>query len=92
MVHIAFNTIGTVLFMLVMTLMQRFAVFGAEYWVRTVDSGSIANFQTVFNLITALVLIPFADWLVKLSMMMGQSIGFGLWTAAPSPISRRSLT
>ena len=69
-VHIAFNTIGTVLFMLVMTLMQRFAVFGAEYWVRTVDSGSIANFQTVFNLITALVLIPFADWLVKLSMMI----------------------
>lgn len=69
-VHIAFNTIGTVLFMLVMTLMQRFAVFGAEYWVRTVDSGSIANFQTVFNLITALVLIPFADWLVKLSMML----------------------
>ena len=69
-VHIAFNTIGTVLFMLVMTLMQRFAVFGAEYWVRAVDSGSIANFQTVFNLITALVLIPFADWLVKLSMMI----------------------
>lgn len=69
-VHIAFNTIGTVLFMLVMTLMQRFAVFGAEYWVRTVDSGSIANFQTVFNLITALVLIPFADWLVKLSMVI----------------------
>lgn len=69
-VHIAFNTIGTVLFMLVMTLMQRFAVFGAEYWVRTVDSGSIANFQTIFNLITALVLIPFADWLVKLSMMI----------------------
>ncbi len=34
------------------------------------DSGSIANFQTVFNLITALVLIPFADWLVKLSMMI----------------------
>lgn len=69
-VHIAFNTIGTVLFMLVMTLMQRFAVFGAEYWVRAVDSGSIANFQTVFNLITALVLIPFADWLVKLSMVI----------------------
>ena len=69
-VHIAFNTIGTVLFMIVMTLMQRFAVFGAEYWVRTVDSGAIANFQTVFNLITAVVLIPFADWLVKLSMMI----------------------
>ena len=67
-VHIAFNTIGTVLFLIVMTLMQRFAVFGAGFWVRNVDSGGIANFQTVFNLATAVVLIPFADWMVKLSL------------------------
>ena len=69
-VHIAFNTIGTILFMLVMTIMQKLAVFGAEFWVATVDSGGIANFQTIFNLITAIVLIPFADWLVKLSMII----------------------
>lgn len=67
-VHIAFNTIGTILFLAVMTVMQKLAVFGAEFWVSTVDSGGIANFQTVFNLITAIVLVPFADWLVKLSM------------------------
>ena len=67
-VHIAFNTIGTVLFLVVMTLMQRFAVFGEGFWVRGVDSGGIANFQTVFNLVTAVVLIPFADWMVKLSL------------------------
>jgi phosphate:Na+ symporter len=35
-----------------------------------VDSGGIANFQTVFNLLTAVVLIPFADWMVKLSMLI----------------------
>ena len=69
-VHIAFNTIGTVLFMLVMTIMQKLAVFGAEFWVASVDSGGIANFQTVFNLITAIVLVPFADVLVKLSTMI----------------------
>jgi len=69
-VHIAFNTIGTVLFMIVMTIMQRMAVFGAEFWVASVDSGGIANFQTIFNLITAIVLIPFADWMVKLSMLV----------------------
>ena len=69
-VHIAFNTIGTIIFMIVMTIMQKMAVFGAEFWVATVDSGGIANFQTVFNLITAIVLIPFADWMVKLSMMI----------------------
>ena len=70
MVHIAFNTIGTVLFMIVMTVMQRLAVFGVEFWVASVDSGGIANFQTIFNLITAIVLVPFADWMVKLSMLV----------------------
>ena len=69
-VHIVFNTIGTILFMIVMTIMQKAAVFGAEYWFRAVDSGIIANFQTVFNLITAVVLVPFTSWLVKLSMMI----------------------
>ena len=69
-VHIAFNTIGTVLFMLVMTVMQKLSVFGAEYWVRAVDSGVIANFQTIFNLLTAIVLVPFAGALVKLSTLI----------------------
>ena len=69
-VHILFNSIGTVLFLIVMTVMERFDVFGAEFWVRTVDGGGIAAFQTVFNLATAGVLIWFADGLVKLSMMI----------------------
>lgn len=69
-VHIAFNTIGTVLFLLVMTVMQKVQVFGEGFWIRSVDSGGIANFQTVFNLLTAVVLVPFADWLVKLSMLI----------------------
>lgn len=69
-VHIAFNTIGTILFMILMTVLQKLSAFGAGFWVRSVDSGSIANFQTVFNLLTAVVLVPFADWLVKLSMLI----------------------
>lgn len=69
-VHIAFNTIGTILFLVVMNVLQRLSVFGQDFWVRAVDSGNIANFQTVFNLLTAVVLIPFADVLVKLSMLL----------------------
>jgi len=69
-VHIVFNTIGTVLFMIAMSIMQNLEIFGAEFWVATVDSGGIANFQTIFNLITAIVLIPFTNWLVKLSMIV----------------------
>ena len=73
-VHIAFNTIGTVLFMIAMTVMQNLNVFGTQYWIREVDSGVIANFQTVFNLLTAIVLIPFADWMVKLSLLVVKDV------------------
>ena len=69
-VHIAFNTIGTILFFAAMSLMQKLNVFGAGFWTAGVDSGGIANFQTVFNLLTAVALIPFADWLVKLSVLV----------------------
>ena len=69
-VHIVFNTIGTVLFLAVMSIMQANNVFGEAYWNRAADSGVIANFQTIFNLVTAIVLIPFADWMVKLSVLV----------------------
>ena len=66
-VHVVFNCIGTVLFMIVMSLMERFSVFGSAFWTQTADSGLIANFQTIFNLITAIVLLPFTGALVKLA-------------------------
>ena len=69
-VHILFNAIGTILFMMVMYAMQRLAVFGEAFWTANVDSGGIANFQTIFNLATAIVLIPFSGLLVKLSTLL----------------------
>ena len=66
-VHIVFNTIGTVLFMIVMTVIKGAGGFH-ELWESIADSGMIANFQTVFNLLTAIALIPFAGLLVKLSL------------------------
>ncbi|MBQ8236896.1 MAG: Na/Pi cotransporter family protein [Oscillospiraceae bacterium] len=69
-VHIVFNTIGTVLFMIAMTILQNTVMAGAELWGMTADSGVIANFQTVFNLVTAVALIPFTNWLVKLSVIV----------------------
>ena len=65
-VHIVFNTVGTILFMLVMTALRQ-AGFLSGLWESVVDSGVIANFQTLFNLITAIVLIPFAGVLVNIS-------------------------
>jgi len=65
-VHIVFNTIGTILFMIAMTLIRQFGGF-ANLWESVVNSGVIANFQTVFNLITAIVLLPFTGVLVKIA-------------------------
>ena len=66
-VHIAFNTIGTIVFLAVMLVMQKMQVFGEAFWLANVDSGGIANFQTVFNLLTAVLLLPFTSLLVNLS-------------------------
>ena len=65
-VHIVFNTIGTILFMIAMTLIRQAGGFG-NLWESIADSGMIANFQTLFNLITAIVLLPFTNLLVKIA-------------------------
>ena len=62
-VHIVFNTVGTILFMIVMSIIRAAGGF-PNLWESTVNSGGIANFQTVFNLLTAIALIPFTNFLV----------------------------
>ena len=69
-VHIAFNCIGTVVFMIILSVMQSMNVFGTDFWTMTVNSNVIAIFQTAFNLFTAVLLIPFTSQLVKLSLML----------------------
>lgn len=68
-VHIVFNTIGTILFMIAMTIIRQVGGFSG-LWESVVDSGVIANFQTLFNLITAVVLLPFTNLLVKIACSM----------------------
>ncbi len=69
MVHISFNVLGTVFFMIVMTIIKSLGGF-PDLWTSSVNSGAIANFQTLFNLVTAVVLIPFSGLLVKMSLTM----------------------
>lgn len=69
-VHIVFNTIGTVVFMVVMSIMQYNEVFGADFWSAPINSGGIADFQTLFNLGTAFLLLPFTAQLVRLSKIV----------------------
>lgn len=68
-VHILFNSIGTVLFMIGMTLIRN-AGFMPDLWESVVNSGAIANFQTLFNLITAIALLPFTNLLVKAACLI----------------------
>lgn len=67
--HIVFNVVGTILFTIVMEILKALG-FMPDFWGKVVNSGDIANFQTIFNLITAIVLIPFTGLLVKLTYVL----------------------
>jgi len=69
-VHVVFNCIGTVVFMIILSILQWLNVFGTAFWTMQVDSNIIAIFQTAFNLFTAVLLIPFTNQLVKLSTIL----------------------
>ena len=62
-VHIVFNAVGTILFMIVMTIIRSAGGF-PELWESAVNSGGIADFQTIFNLLTAVALLPFTGVLM----------------------------
>jgi len=68
-VHVLFNTIGTVLFMIALTILQSAGAFGG-LWRIEANSTVIAIFQSAFNLITAVVLLPFTNLLVSASVKL----------------------
>ena len=70
LVHVVFNTIGTVAFMIILSVMQHFQVFGAAFWNMEASSTVIAIFQSLFNVFTCVLLLPFTNQLVKLSLML----------------------
>lgn len=67
--HILFNCVGTVLFMIAITLLHRAGALDG-IWNKTMNSGSIANFATLFKAVTALVLLPFTNQLTKLTTII----------------------
>ncbi len=70
LVHVAFNSIGTVIFMIILSVMQHFQVFGTAFWTMEATSTVIAIFQTAFNVATCVLLLPFTNNLVKMSLMV----------------------
>ena len=65
--HLTFNVIGTALFCIALFFVCPYVVPGwRELMNGNVNSGSIADFHTIFNITTTVLLLPFAGLLVKI--------------------------
>ena len=69
-VHVVFNCTGTLVFMIILSMMQSLNVFGEGFWTMRATSTVIAVFQSAFNFFTAILLLPFTNQLVKLSIIV----------------------
>lgn len=67
--HILFNVIGTIVFMIIIKIMVSAGML-SNLMSGTLNTGSIANFQTFFNVATAAMLFPFAGLLMKASLLI----------------------
>ena len=64
-VHVYFNLIGTIIFLVGIYSYQHFV--GFPFWDNIVTMGSIANFHTIFNVGSTLLLFPFMGLIEKLT-------------------------
>ena len=66
-VHLYFNLIGTSLFLIGIYTYQFF--IGFSFWNGPIDMGGIANFHTLFNIVSTIVLFPFIKQIEKLTIL-----------------------
>jgi len=64
-VHLYFNLIGTVIFLIGIYTYQH--TVGFLFWNDIVNMGSIANFHTIFNVTSTIILFPFMGLIEKLT-------------------------
>ena len=64
-IHLIFNTVGSVIFLVLIYGYQRF--IGFSFWDAPLNRGGIADFHIIFNISNTLILLPFAGILVRLS-------------------------
>lgn len=65
LVHLYFNIIGCVVFLMGIYTIQKF--IGFSFWNLPIDMGGIANFHTLFNVVVTIIFIPFISLLEKLA-------------------------
>lgn len=66
-VHLYFNIIGTIMFLVVVYALQ--GLIGLPFWDKSIDMGGIANFHTFFNIVVTICFLPFTHLLEKLAMI-----------------------
>jgi phosphate:Na+ symporter len=71
MIHLYFNVIGTIVFLIGVYLIQ--TVWGFPFWNSAIDMGGIANVHTLFNVIVTILFLPFTRVLEKLAILTVRS-------------------
>ncbi len=66
MIHFYFNLIGTIVFLIGVYVIQY--TVGLPFWERNFDTGSIANFHTIFNVTVTILFLPVYTILEKLAV------------------------
>ena len=64
-IDVTMCVLGSVLFLVVIYLYQ--GIIGFNFWDDTVNMGGVANFHTLFNVVVAVVFLPFINPLIKLA-------------------------
>ena len=64
-IDVTMCVLGSVLFLLAIYIYQ--GVIGFDFWEDTVNRGSVANFHTLFNVVVAIVFLPFINGLIAIS-------------------------
>ena len=67
MVHLYFNVIGTIFFLIVVYTIK--TIWGFSFWDEPIDMGGIANFHTLFNVVVTTLFLPFTSVLEKLAVL-----------------------
>ncbi|MGN1061502.1 MAG: Na/Pi cotransporter family protein, partial [Candidatus Scatosoma sp.] len=68
-IHLLFNTIGALIFVVILLIFPNFQQSTFERWFSSPET-QIAMFHTFFNVICTCLFLPFTDLLVKLAMIL----------------------
>ncbi len=66
LIHTMFNVIGVIIFGIVMAILK-FTCADWSIWGHIMNRGNVADFHSLFNLVTTVILLPFSEALIKFS-------------------------